>query len=212
MPGKRLSAIRTSNVPDQRTLFPEEFNRPNVGGRPIVPLLQGRKPALDPAPLVGVFLGCVLAGTILGFALPVRRPRLILMSLLCCAALATLITQMVLGFPLKDKTPEDILNFLQGQAPNQMPARARLFIYSTHYTAGLYLTLAVVFRASLASWPTPLCHRANDGRGKRMRKKISTVAAVRGGGDAPGRIRGRGRGRGRARAAAAAQPLATAAQ
>jgi hypothetical protein len=136
----------TGGIPSDQELHRGGPNNPNAGPRPRPGKIE-QKPPLAAAPLVGVCLGCTLAGTILGFALPMRRLRLILMGLLCCTALGTLITQMVVGFPLKEKKHDDILNFLMTLPPNELPAEARLWTYTSIYGPALYVTLAALFGA-----------------------------------------------------------------
>lgn len=136
----------TGGIPDERGFVPNNPNDPGGGRRPVPPP-NGQKPPLDAAPLAGVFLGCVVAGTILGFALPTRKPRLILMGLLCCTALGALLTQTILGFPLKKKGHDDIMAFLQTLPPNQVRGDARNWYFTSGYTVWLYISLVAAFGA-----------------------------------------------------------------
>src|SRR5262249_51777989 len=85
------------------------------------------KADVEPAPLVGVFLAFALAGAVLGFTVPARKTRLVLMAVLCVGALGALVTQTALGFPLKKKDRADILNYLQEVAPEHPELRGPRF-------------------------------------------------------------------------------------
>jgi hypothetical protein len=138
----------SGNLPDERQLRGRPFNPNDPGGfnqlRPV-----WTKPDLAAAPLVGVFLVCVFAGVILGYALPSSNVRKLVMAALCVTALAVLITQIAIGFPLKRLTRPDVVKFLEVAMPNNAQWRGPQFIYTPAYTIWLYLALASTLGAGV---------------------------------------------------------------
>jgi hypothetical protein len=116
-----------------------DFNR--LGGNPnqvqqLNRQMQDGSNNTSPAPLMWAVLGGTLLGTIIGFAIPQRLSRLILMTIAVVSAGGGMIAQFVMGFPLfKEATPqrmEELMVALDPQNRNQ-------FITTTGYTLFFYV-------------------------------------------------------------------------
>ncbi len=127
----------SGQIPDRRQFGPVPGGRPWAPNGPPV----WKEPDLPAAPLVGVFLACVFAGAILGYALPSSRPRQALLGALCVTAVTVLVVQIAVGFPLKKLGRTDILAFLEAAAPQEAQWRGPNVVYTPTYTLWLYLSL-----------------------------------------------------------------------
>jgi hypothetical protein len=97
-------------IGDARLDLPQQPGRFNPGQVPPGDMQEKVKEKVSAAPLLGVHVGCILIGAIIGFAVPARKPRLILMTAVTLGAVATLLAQVLIGFPLLKYDHPAILN------------------------------------------------------------------------------------------------------
>jgi hypothetical protein len=125
-------------------------NAPNV---PEAATKRDRRPAVEPdvepAPLVGVFLGLAVAGIILGYSLRPGKVRLAIMVAVCLGAAGALGAQTALGFPLKKKDPPSIQQYIEKAFPNNPEFRGPNYSFRTAYTPFFYLTLVAAGGAAV---------------------------------------------------------------
>ena len=123
----------------------DPFSNPalrNRGGMPAQGQVKQKQPDIPPAPIIGAFLVCVLMATIIGFAVPMRKARLALMTVFTLGAGGTILAQVLLGFPLlKNAQTQQIFNFMDELGINDPQLRGPEISFSPGYTIWFYLAL-----------------------------------------------------------------------
>jgi hypothetical protein len=117
---------------------PQQPQQPQVN-----PQELKKKSDVRAAPLIAVHLGCVFVGLIVGFAVPARRARLIIMSIVAAGAVGTVLTQIIIGFPLL-RIPLDqasLPQLLDQLGVNDPQLRGPEVAYSSGFTIWFYLAL-----------------------------------------------------------------------
>jgi hypothetical protein len=104
---------------------------------------QAKEKKTTPAPLLGVWIGCVLLGSIVGFSVPARNARLVVMTIAALGAGGSLLAQTLMGFPLmkEDISLPSIQRMAQEAGVNDAELFGPDFVYTHGYTSAFYVVL-----------------------------------------------------------------------